>query len=138
LLTAEVINIFVSRVNKKFYAISTSGAGGFSLKGTLAVEQVMQQRRPDDAISEFVFQLPTAPVALARFIAIQFDSCSDAWRDRAVHFNKLSDFEQPCSETAWFKAGARTNRLKICVVAEKKFLSFSLGSQASVTPIFHG
>jgi hypothetical protein len=55
-----------------------------------------------------------------------------------VHFNKLSDFEESRSKALWLEARARANGLKIRVAAEKKFLSFSLGSQASVTPIVYG
>jgi hypothetical protein len=78
------------------------------------------------------------PVKLARFTAIQFDLCSNAWRDRTVHFNKLSDFEQSHSKASWLEARAPANRLKIRAAAEEKFLSFSLRPQASVTPIVYG
>jgi hypothetical protein len=75
---------------------------------------------------------------LARFTAIRFDSCSDGGRNRTVHFNKLPNFEQSRSKAFRLEARASANGLKIRAATEKKFLSFSLGSQASIPPIFYG
>jgi hypothetical protein len=74
---------------------------------------------------------------LARFTAIQFDSCSDGGRNRTVHFNKLPDFQQSRSKAVWLETRASANRLKVRAAAEKKFLSFSLGSQTSIPPVFY-
>jgi hypothetical protein len=103
LLTAKVINIFGSRVNRKFYAISIFAAGGFSRK-------VVSLAKQNSAV-------PNAGQP-ARFAAIQFDSCSHARRGRPVHFNKLSDFEQSRSKALRLEARAPANRLKIRAAAE--------------------
>jgi hypothetical protein len=69
--------------------------------------------------------------------AIQPDSGSNTGRGRTFHFHQLSDFAQSRSETTWLEPRTRANRLKICVIVEEKFLSFSLHSQAPVAPIFY-
>jgi hypothetical protein len=90
-----------------------------------------------DASCKVFFNWPKNSVALALFRGDPARSGSNTGRDRTFHFHQLPDFAQPRSETTWLEPRARANRLKICVIIEEKFLSFSLDSQAPVAPIFY-
>src|ERR1700722_1644886 len=59
-------------------------------------------------------------------------------KQRAVHFDDVSDLQKPGTKTYWFHAGSCAHGLKIRSAVEQKFLRVAPPSQTSVAPVFHG